>query len=93
MQYAIIAGADALLDFKQPHFDVLLIGNVASFAVLAEIAVSGRYNFNLDEETAALNADGFEVKQVSTTTFIDGGYPILAVTFLVEREAHQDNPT
>ena len=56
-----------------------------------KITVSEQYNFNLDEETSALNADGFEVKQVSTTTFIDGGYPVLAVTFLVEREDCQDS--
>lgn len=57
-----------------------------------KITISGQYNFNLDEETSALNADGFEVKQISTTTFIDGGYPVLAVTFLAEREVQQENP-
>lgn len=52
---------------------------------------TGNYNFNLDADTMAINQDGYEVKQVTTTSFIDGGRPVLAVTFLVEREADGDS--
>ena len=37
--HAVVAGADTLFEFKQPHFDILLIGDVVTLAVLAEIAV------------------------------------------------------
>lgn len=48
-------------------------------------------NFNLDQLTANINADGWTIKQIVSTSFktgVRGGieYPTIAVTLLIEKE-------
>ena len=49
-----------------------------------------RYSFNLDSITSELNRQGWEVKQIVSTSFKDGigagqQYPVIIVTLLVEK--------
>lgn len=48
-------------------------------------------NFNLDQLTAKINADGWIVKQIVSTSFkvsVQSGveYPTIAITLLIEKE-------
>lgn len=49
-----------------------------------------RYDFNLDHITSELNRNGWEVKQIVSTSFKDGAqgglqYPVISVTLLIEK--------
>lgn len=48
------------------------------------------YAFNLDKFTSQLNENGWEVKQIVSTSFKDGAqsgiqYPVINVTLLIEK--------
>lgn len=48
-------------------------------------------NFNLDNLTAKINADGWTIKQIVSTSFkvsLQGAieYPTIAITLLIEKE-------
>ena len=50
-----------------------------------------KYTFNLDHITSELNRQGWEVKQIVSTSFshgIQGGiqYPVVNLTLLIEKE-------
>lgn len=50
-----------------------------------------RYSFDLDKATEKLNAEGWAVKQIISTSFthVDNAgspFPVMAVTLLVEQE-------
>lgn len=49
------------------------------------------HTFNLDNFTTKLNADGWFIKQIVSTSFKVGSqngiqYPVIAVTLLIEKE-------
>lgn len=48
-----------------------------------------RYDFNLDNITNRIELDGWKIKQISTTSFIqkivNTEYPVISVTLLLEK--------
>lgn len=50
-----------------------------------------QYHMNLDEITEEINRQGWEIKQIVSTTFKDGAlngqqYPVLVISLLIEKE-------